>query len=224
MIPAIASLAAPIISSTLSNAMSQPETVLETSKPLSHNNTVYVSSAPLPPAPTPIPRPVANNSGSVVAPFQHHVTPFTLGTDVFMTTTIPVLPSVAQLIKTFREAELLTLAAVAFPTPASMSKPCTLNLCWTPADVTPLQDAILSVPGSTSVTLGGFHTLASCDYPCDLGFVNAFIKHPLPFSNHPRLSMLASGSSPGAESTKTIQCQLIIRGTIRLTHPLLVSP
>lgn len=206
-----------------SNPM-QPADVADVAVP-SSDRTV-VSTQVLPPAPplplsTPKTPPRGPNTG-VIVPFQIRLQDFSGSIPDSYTYTIAGLNDIKTLIKPFRDAVLLSLEAVVFPLAPAYKNPVTIDVAFTPADVTVANKQIISTPGSARLTCGGLHLLQSGVVPCDLGYINSIIKSPIPYSNSPRINFRCHQNPDVATtSTITLAC-LCVRGRLHLMHPLAI--
>ncbi|AVH76850.1 coat protein [Bee Macula-Like virus 2] len=221
--PALLSSAATILPPVI-NALSNSSSSHVADQPVGSSDRILLSTSALPSAPTP--QPERTLGGHFVdVPFQHLFYDLT-GTETKSTsTTVQVIAPVKSLIQNFRDAQVVSLEAVVFPTANSLKIPVTVDLAWTPADVTASGTQVITTPGSARVTVGGLNLLNQGVLPCNLNYVNPCIKSPLPYTNHPRLNVHFM-ESPDAklEGVKaTIKASVFIRGILRLGHPLAVS-
>ncbi|QKN22725.1 coat protein [Erysiphe necator associated tymo-like virus 1] len=136
------------------------------------------------------------------------------------TATIKSLDAIKNIIKPYREALLLHLEVVIYPTSLSISKPLTNIFVWTPDDITPEEDKILDYPGATAVTSGGIHTATTSCIPCPFGYCNPLIKTYLTYTNTPRLTIkLQHFTSKKSEDDPAV-AYAIVRGQILCSTPI----
>lgn len=130
--------------------------------------------------------------------------------------------SVKRIIEPFREASLVSLEAAVFPSAPSVKIPVTVDLAWTPADVSP-DSSLLQTPGAIRLTIGSLETHNHI-YPANLNCLNPIIKSHLPYTDSPRLNLAFKQSAEAvAEGTRaTIKASVIVRGLIAVSHPLLI--
>lgn len=195
-------------------------------QPLPSSDSVVLSSQPLPPAPPPpLGSSLGRTSNRLVIPFQRLYYDLT-GTETKSTSvTVQSLPNVASIIRGYRDAYLVHLEAIVFPSAPSLKIPVTVDLAWTTADVTVEGTNVLATPSSARITIGGLALMHQANLPCDLGYINPIIKSPIPYTNHPRLNIFFH-SNPDAlaegTSAKT-KASVVIRGSISVSHPLVTG-
>lgn len=178
------------------------------------------------PTPPPLPlqpsAPLGSNHPGVVLPFQIKINDFTGSIPNSYTQALTSLTKIQTLIKPFRDAKLLHLEAVLYPNAPSYKTPVTVDLAWTPNDVTVANDDIIATPGSARITCGGLHLLQQGIVKCSLGYINPIIKCPIPYTNTPRINYLPHKHPDIATTSTTTLASLIVRGTILLSHPLAI--
>lgn len=133
--------------------------------------------------------------------------------------TLPELGPILKILPFFRDVCVENVEVVIMPAAAALSRPVTVDLAWTPADVKPGRD-IMKCPSGTRFTVGGLTISNNGVLPCDLGYMNPIIKSPLAYTNHPRLSALFHKQA-GGSVTDPISASVVIRGTLRCSHPTL---
>lgn len=194
--------------------------------PLSGTDRTLVSTQVLPPAP---PLPISNSHSSsrrpnsgIIIPFQIMLEEFTGAVPDSFTYTISGIKQIQTLVKPFRDAVLLSLEAIVFPFAASYKNPLTIDVAFTPADVTVANNNIINTPGSARLTCGGLNLLQSGVVNCDLSYINSILKSPIPYSNTPRINFKPHLNSD-IEKTSTIPLAcLCVRGQVHLMHPLAI--
>lgn len=179
---------------------------------------INLSSSVLPVAPTTAPSTtVALRTPGVNIPFQHIFFDITGQESKSTSVTVAALSSVRPLIKFFRDATLVSLEAFIVSSYPSLDKPVSVDLCWTPADVT-LGDGVLKCPGAVRFTVGGLYINNQGVLPCDLKYMNPIIKSPVIYTNHPRLNAHFYKREDAKVSDKTA-ATVLIRGIIHCAHP-----
>lgn len=190
-----------------------------------HNAGVAMPSQALPTAPTPpLGSSLGNGGNSVKIPFQYLAADL-LGTEQkIYTVTVNAIDVITRHTRYFRDARLSHLEAVVFPTNESYKIPVSVDLVWTPADVTLSTGDVMKTPGSAKITVGGLNLVNHGVLPCNLGYVNPIVKSPIPYSNSPRLNIdFHQATDAVAEGLKAKRKgQVFIRGTIELSHPICV--
>lgn len=233
--PLVASLATTAIPSIVDAFSSQSSSPPSTSRPNSSpmdvqpvpsSDRVVLSSQSLPSAPAPpLGSSLGRSSHSLIIPFQKLFYDLTGAETKSTSTTISALANVASIIKPFRDAEIITLEAVVFPTAAALKIPVTVDLAWTTADVTVEGATVLATPSSARITVGGLALMHHASLPCPLNYINPIIKSPIPYTNHPRLCLYFHPSKDAiAQRTEAdTKGSVVIRGTIRVSHPLVTG-
>lgn len=195
-------------------------------QPLPSSDSVVLSGQPLPPAPPP---PLGSSLGQsphrLIIPFQRLYFDLTGNESKSNSVTVQSLPNVASIIKGYRDAYIVHLEAVVFPSAPSFKIPVTVDLCWTTADVTVEGSNVLATPSSARITIGGLALMHQATLPCDLGYINPIIKSPIPYTNHPRLNIYFHQSPDAANegvNAKT-KASVVIRGSISVSHPLVTG-
>lgn len=195
-------------------------------QPLPSSDSVVLSSQPLPPAPPPpLGSTLGRSSNRLIIPFQRLYFDLTGTESKSNSVTVQSLPNVANIIKGYRDAYLVHLEAVVFPSAPSLKIPVTVDLCWTTADVTVEGSNVLATPSSARITIGGLALMHQATLPCDLGYINPIIKSPIPYTNHPRLNIffhLNQDAVNEGTSAKT-KASVVIRGSISVSHPLVTG-
>lgn len=204
-----------LLASTSSNADGSSTTPLR-------DDRIAISGSDLPPAPTPTPSTtISQRVPGVDIPFQHLFYDLTGSESGHTSITIPTIPSVACFSKFFRDVSLLRLEAAIYSSYPAYTTPVTVDLAWTPANVT-LGSDVLHSPGGVRFTVGGLNITDSGILPCNLSYMNPIIKSPVPYDNHPRLNVrfhLHKKTSAQAPIAATI----IIRGVAHCAHPTIYS-
>lgn len=198
-------------------------------QPVSRSDRTVLSTQNLPPAPplplgpTPsAPRNHPRMSPGVIIPFQAVVANFTGGISESYTKTLPSINVISTIIKPYRDVTLLDLEAVVYPSAESYKHPLTIDIAWTPADVTVTGNSILSTPGSARITCGGLNLLNQGVVLCDLSHINCIVKSPIPYTNTPRLNYLPHKSNDVPATATTDTATLVIRGNLHCMHPLAI--
>lgn len=232
LVPLIATAASAIpsvVNAFSSSKSSQAAPSLSTSldmQPLPGSDSVVLSSQPLPPAPPPpLGSSLGQSSNRLIIPFQRLYFDLT-GTETNSNSvTVQSLPNVASIIKGYRDAYIVQLEAIVFPSAPSLKIPVTVDLCWTTADVTVEGVNVLATPSSARITIGGLALMHQATLPCDLGYINPIIKSPIPYTNHPRLNIFFHQNADAvAEGTKAkTKASVIIRGSVSVSHPLVTG-
>ncbi|BAD35018.1 coat protein [Bombyx mori latent virus] len=195
-------------------------------QPLPSSDSVVLSSQPLPPAPPP---PLGSSLGRspqrLIIPFQRLYFDLTGTETKSNSVTVQSLPNVSSIIKGYRDAYLVNLEAVVFPSAPSLKIPVTVDLCWTTADVTVEGFNVLATPSSARITMGGLALMHQATLPCDLGYINPIIKSPIPYTNHPRLNIHFHQSADAVlEGVRAgVKASVVIRGSISVSHPLVTG-
>lgn len=170
----------------------------------------------------PIPRntsPVATLSSGprLIIPFQHEWYGLT-GTETgSASTTISELPAVKNIIKYYENASLVELEAVVYAYAPSVEKPLTVELAWTPANLTVGGNAILSVPGGCVFTVGGLNVTNGGLLPAPLHQLNPVVKSPIPYDNQPRINIKFHQVHTSIQNKRT--ASVIIRGSLAVDTP-----
>lgn len=198
-------------------------------EPLSRSDRTILSTQTLPPTPPlplgPSPSPSRHTprmTTGVIIPFQTVVASFTGGISESYTKTLPSFPVVSTIIKPYRDVVLLELEAVVYPSAESYKHPLTIDIAWTPADVTVTGSTILSTPGSARITCGGLNLLNQGVVLCDLTHINSILKSPIPYTNAPRLNYLPHKSNDVPATATTDTATLVVRGRLHCMHPLAI--
>lgn len=195
-------------------------------QPMPSTDSVLLSSQPLPPAPPPpLGSTLGKSSNRLIIPFQRLYYDLT-GTETDSNSvTVQSLTNVASIIKGYRDAYIVQLEAIVFPSAPSLKIPVTVDLCWTTADVTVSGANVLATPSSARITIGGLALMHQATLPCDLGYINPIIKSPIPYTNHPRLNIyFHTNPDAVAEGSKAkTKASVIIRGSISVSHPLVTG-
>lgn len=220
LIPTLAAAVPPIVD-LAKNAMSQPA-----SSPSDGDRTdrIILSSSAVPAAPTPSPEQLTPRSHSgVVIPFQHLWYDLTGAETGVASLDIKTLQDVRDLSKCFRDAELVTLEAVIYPSAPAFKSPVTVDLVWLPADDNiDASSKVIKTAGATRFTCGGLAISNNGILPCNLGFVNGILKAPIPYSNTPKL-FATFHQNPDASVKSKVAASVIVRGSLRLSHPIVHS-
>lgn len=224
LLSAASSLLPKAIDAILPESSQKPADVADVA--LSGSDRTVMSTQPLPPTPS-LPLSSSHSSSrrpntGVIVPFQIMLQDFNGARADSFTYTIAGIPKIQQLVKPFRDAVLLSLEAIVYPLAPSYKNPVTIDVAFTPADVTVANLEIINTPGSARLTCGGLQLLHSGVITCDLGYINSIIKSPIPYSNTPRVNFrcLTNPDVP-TTSTTTLAC-LCVRGRIHLMHPLAI--
>jgi len=172
----------------------------------------------LPVAPSPIPTTLSSlRTPGVNVPFQVLVQDL-VGSETNETKyTIADLPLVKALFTFYRDATLISLEAVIYPHAYSLTRACTVDLGWCPANVD-LGAEVINAPGGVRFTVGGLSIAQNGILPCDLKYMNPIIKSPLTYNNHPRICMKFYPVS-GYKLNDPKLASIIVRGVIHLSHP-----
>lgn len=187
-------------------------------QPISSSDSVVLSNQPLPPAPTPSPTYRVGPGAGVVIPFQYLFYEYNGTQKGVVSMTLEVMSPVAAIIKPYRDCVVLNLDAVVFPTSYAYKNPATFDLAWTTADVTPSESEILHTPGATKVTVGSIHLMSTGVITANLSYINPIIKAPITYNNSPRFNIRFYPQD--IENTPVVAA-IIIRGSIRCSHPIL---
>lgn len=195
-------------------------------QPMPSSDSVVLSSQSLPPAPPPpLGSSLGRSSNRLIIPFQKLYFDLTGTESKSNSVTVQSLTNVASIIKGYRDAYIVDLEAIVFPSAPSLKIPVTVDLCWTTADVTVEGVNVLATPSSARITIGGLALMHQATLPCDLGYINPILKSPIPYTNHPRLNIFFH-QNPDAVSegvdAKT-KASVIIRGSISVAHPLVTG-
>lgn len=188
-----------------------------------HNAGIALPAQTLPQAPPPpLGSSTPRSGSSVTIPFQYFAAGLTGTEQKIYTITANSLDVITRHTKYYRDAELTHLEAVVFPKAESYKIPVTVDLVWTPADVTMAFGDVMKTPGSARITAGGLNLVNHGVLPCDLNYVNPIIKCPIPYTNSPRLHVDFHQSKDAVdEGLKAKEkASVYIRGTIRLSHPI----
>lgn len=222
---AIPSVVNAFSSSKPAQTSSSPSNPLDM-QPMPSSDSVLLSSQPLPPAPPPpLGSSLGQSSHRLIIPFQRLYFDLTGTESKSNSVTVQSLPNVASIIKGYRDAYIVHLEAIIFPSAPSLKIPVTVDLCWTTADVTVEGSNVLATPSSSRITIGGLALMHQATLPCDLGYINPIIKSPIPYTNHPRLNIFFHQSQDAVNegvNAKT-KASVIIRGSISVSHPLVTG-
>lgn len=195
-------------------------------QPLPSSDSVVLSSQSLPPAPPPpLGSSLGHSPNRLIIPFQRLYFDLTGTESKSNSVTVQSLPNVASIIKGYRDAYIVNLEAVVFPSAPSLKIPVTVDLCWTTADVTVDGTNVLATPSSARITIGGLALMHQATLPCDLGYINPIIKSPIPYTNHPRLNIFFHQNPDAVNegvNAKT-KASVIIRGSVSVSHPLVTG-
>lgn len=131
--------------------------------------------------------------------------------------TISELANVKDIIKFYQNATLLHAEAAVFAYAPSVDAPLTVELAWTPANVTVGSSAILGVPGGCVFTVGGLNVTNGGLLPAPLHQLNPVVKSPIPYDNQPRLNIKFHQIHTTVQNKRT--AAVIIRGTIAVDTP-----
>nr|WBM81660.1 MAG: coat protein [Myotis brandtii tymo-like virus 1] len=190
-----------------------------------HNAGVALPAQSLPQAPPPpIGSSLGHDRSGVTIPFQFWAAGLRGTEKNIYTVTVNSLDVITRHTKYYRDAQLTHLEAVVYPTSNSYKIPVTVDLVWTPADVTLSTGEVMKTPGSAKITVGGLNLVNHGVLACDLGYVNPILKSPIPYTNSPRLNIDFHQSPEAvAEGTRsTEKGDVYIRGVVRLSHPICV--
>jgi len=192
----------------------------------SDSDLVALSSQKLPPAPQPLdPAASPGNFLRLDLPFQAHVVDLKGIEHKSHSVPVQSLTAVRDKIKLYRDAVLTSCEAVVYPSAPSLKIPVTVDLVFTTADITVTGVDVLATPSSTRITVGGLSILRNGVLPADLKYINPIIKSPIPYTNHPRLNLLyhANPDATPAGESGSVKASIFIRGTIRVSNPLITN-
>lgn len=206
----------PLIINAVTSAMAKdPAPSTQSSDHTTSTN--VVSTLPLPVVPTSVsPRP-SHSLGSVNIPFQVEYYGLTGQEKGHISTTLPEITLIKNIINYYQHAEVVELEAVLFSGSRSYEEPVTIDLLWSPADVV-AGSSILSKPGAVRFTIGGLNLADSGRLPCPLQYINRVIKSPISYSNSPRLNVVFH-PVPASKINTGTSGSLIIRGIIKCSTP-----
>lgn len=201
-----------------------PSTPQNTNVPASNTDRTVVSTQALPaPPPLPLQPSIKSNHSGLIIPFQHYWN-YVFGIkDQLKTVTISTHSVILNIAKHYRDAELVSLEAVIYPTAASYKFPITVDVVWTPDHINPDQSELLNTPGSARITSGGLNLMQQGVVACNLGYINPIVKCPIPYTNHPRLTIFENRNPDVSTSSTTILCIVIFRGSLRVSHPIAIA-
>lgn len=189
-------------------------------QPRASSDLVSLSTQPAPSTPSPSPQVTTGSNPGVVIPFQWMFSSIDGLDNSLVSQTFAENTILQKITPHFRDASIVHLEVVAYPTELAMKNPVTLHLAWTSATTTIADGKVLACPGAVSVTLGGLMTLTSTTLPCPLQYVNPIVKGPIAYTNTPKLwvQKVKNSSPPSPSGTLA---NVIIRGSLRLSAPLL---
>ena len=170
----------------------------------------------------PVPRntaPVETHSSGprLVIPFQQEWYGLT-GTETGSASiTMSELSAVKDIIKFYQNATLIEVEAAVFAYAPSVDKPLTVELAWTPANVTVGSSAILGVPGGCVFTVGGLNVTNGGLLPAPLQQLNPVVKSPIPYDNQPRINIKFHQIHTTVQNKRT--AAVVIRGTLAVDTP-----
>lgn len=188
-------------------------------KPLASTDGTLLSTQPLPSAPTPVSRSPLGDS--VVIPFQFLLFELDGTQNASKTYSYSEITPLKNIITPYRDAVLSHLDAVVYPTALAYSIPTTVDLAWTTDDVKVTENKVLATPGAAKVTVGGVNLLNSAIVSCDLNYINPIVKSPITYSNLPRINIKCYKSNAQA-TAGNVTASIIVRGSVRCSHPILV--
>lgn len=144
------------------------------------------------------------------------------GEHAFHSSSFAAYHNIQSLTKLGREVSISSLELVVFPSQSSAEIPYTIDVAWSTNDVTPSIEDILCHPGAVRVTGGGPLAIGVSIIPCDFSCINRVIKHPIPYTDFPRLTfncyLNTSAKEKGANFTKEIAV-LVLRGSLSISNP-----
>lgn len=126
------------------------------------------------------------------------------------------LSCVKDIIKYYQNATLLEVEAVVFAYAPSVAKPLTVELAWTPANIT-VEGDILAVPGGCVFTVGGLNVTNGGLLPAPLQQLNPVVKSPIPYDNQPRLNAKFHQIHTTVQNKRT--AAIVIRGVLEVDTP-----
>lgn len=221
---ALASIASAVLPSAIDALLPSSQSSNLAAQPMPGTDGVVLSHQELPQAPPPpLGSTLGRSSGGVTIPFQCLIYDLTGLESKSYSVTVQSLTKVSSLTKYFRDARLSSLEAVVFPSAASLKIPVTVDLAWTTADLTVEGADVLATAASTRITVGGLNLLHQGILPADLGHINAIVKSPIPYTNHPRLNIFFHTSKDAVAEgvgSKT-KASVFVRGQLHLSHPIL---
>lgn len=204
----------PLIADKVSSAVagSRSEGTTPASQPHTPGN---IPTMPIPRNTTPV---ETHSSGPrLVVPFQQEWYGLT-GTETGTASiTISELSSVKDIIKFYQNATLVEVEAAVFAYAPSVDKPLTVELAWTPANVTVGSNAVLGVPGGCVFTVGGLNVTNGGLLPAPLHQLNPIVKSPIPYDNQPRLNIKFHQIYTTVQNKRT--AAVVIRGSIAVDTP-----
>lgn len=132
-------------------------------------------------------------------------------------TTISELSNVKNIINFYENATLIQLEAVIFAYAPSVDKSLTVELAWTPANLTLGNKAILGTPGGCVFTVGGLNVTNGGILDAPLHHLNPVIKSPIPYDNQPRLNIKFHQVHTSVQNRRS--AAVIIRGVVAVDTP-----
>jgi hypothetical protein len=186
-------------------------------QPPSSSDRVVVSNQPIAPTPTPSPSIAVGPGPGVVVPFQWNYYSKGKPASGLRSQTFAENTLLKKITPHFRDAVIVHIECVVYPTFAALKEPTTCHVAWTSASTVLSAGSVLSCPGAVSITLGGLNLLNSGIVPCDLNYCNPIVKGPITYTNNPKLWV----EFPNEGDTASIVAQVIIRGSLLLSSPVL---
>lgn len=131
--------------------------------------------------------------------------------------TISELAVVKDIIKFYQNATLIEVEAAVFAYAPSVEKSLTVELAWTPANVTVGSSAILGVPGGCVFTVGGLNVTNGGILPAPLHQLNPVVKSPIPYDNQPRINVKFHQIYTTVQNKRA--AAVVIRGLLAVDTP-----
>lgn len=196
---------------------SPPPQQLPPSAPSGTPSSAYPLAVPKMPSLAPIPIPIQAGT-SVVVPFSAYFATAFSGPDIVETQRISAVDQIAKMIRPWRDVSVFECEATIYPRSFVNGKAITIELAWSPSNVTPTKDNLHNFPTWTSFTCGTYNMALHGTLPLDLSYANPVIKSPIPYLNDPRLTALIrdNGETPDKNPLATIN----IRGRLICSNPL----